>query len=148
MAQAGRGEALDWSTVVDASYQDGEHSAAFESHGHAIAKAWADPAKLGQMYEFPWATMPGGAVVGSYAGEALTHTWDLAVATGQAIEWPDDAVIAPILEGLKFGIGDQGRDDPEMPFGPVVEVAADAPMIEQLVAYSGRDPKAWPSAVA
>lgn len=148
LAQAGRGETLEWTKMLDDSFADGEHGAALEAQGHAIQQAWADAAKLDQMFEFPWATLPGAAAIGSFTGEALTHTWDLAVATGQAIAWPDDEVLAPLLAGLKVGLGDQGRDDPEMPFGPVVEVATDAPMIEQIVAFSGRDPKAWPSAVA
>lgn len=148
LAEAGRGEDLNWTTMVDDSFADGEHSAALEARGHEIAQAWTDAAKLEQTYEFPWATMAGGAVVGSYAGETLTHAWDLAVATNQQLQWPPDEILQPMLDGLKFGIGDEGRDHPDMPFGPVVEVADDAPIIDQLVAYSGRDPKAWPSAVA
>jgi len=106
-----------------------------------------DPTRLGATFELPWATMPGAAVVASYTAEILTHAWDLAAATEQKVDWPSDEVIEPVLEGLKFGLGEDGRDDPFVPFSPVVEIADDAPAIERLAAYSGRDPKAWPSTI-
>jgi uncharacterized protein (TIGR03086 family) len=87
----------------------------------------------------PIGAMPGAQAIGVYVSEQVTHGWDLAVATGQPAEAAPDLValaersIRAVLDGLPRG--------GPVPFGPVVEPAADAGPTERLAAYQGRS---WP----
>ncbi|MGD0607997.1 MAG: TIGR03086 family protein, partial [Streptosporangiaceae bacterium] len=71
--------------------------------------------------------------------EILTHGWDLAQATGQPTEGdPDLAFFA--LAGAKRVLPAELRGDDEIPFGPVVDVPAEAGPYAQLAAWLGRQP--------
>jgi uncharacterized protein (TIGR03086 family) len=107
-------------------------------------QAWADPESLTRLLTLPWATMPGADVLRMYLSELTVHTWDLARATRQRPEWDAD-VVAESLAFMKVALPPEIRgdaDDAEVPFAPVIETAADAPLIDQLVAWTGRNP-AW-----
>ncbi len=104
----------------------------------AALAALADPDVLGRTVRMPFGQMPGAIAAGVYATEITLHTWDLATATGQHPSW-DPAV-------LTAAIATMHRVPPEprggsVPFGPVVKVAADAPEIDKLVAWYGRQPR-------
>lgn len=134
LAALGRGEA--WS--YDIELVTDEFSAHFATASHAVMEAWTDSSKLGEMYEVPWGTMPGAALLGSYVAEQAVHGWDIAQATGQAIAIAD-AVLQPALEGLRFGIPAEGRG-PELPFAAVVvPTSADATTLDHLAGWSGRN---------
>lgn len=76
-------------------------------------------------------------------GEFVTHAWDLARATGQPLDLPEE-LLAYAYDGIAAG-ADQAR---EMGiYGPEVPVAADAPLFDRLLGVTGRDP-AWVSAGA
>lgn len=102
---------------------------------------WSDDAALGATIAVPWGEFPGAVVIGVYAGETIVHTWDLAVSIGVDINWPDTDV-AIHFEMSKEGIPEAGRGA-EMPFDPVVRPGNDAPMIEHLVGWQGRDVSRW-----
>src|SRR6195952_4999601 len=104
----------------------------------AFGPAWADDATLDQMVELPWATLPARVLVAIYLSEISTHTWDLAVATGQQPAF-DDGAVEIALATMQMGLPADGRD--QSPFGPVQPVADDAPAIERLVAWCGRSPE-------
>jgi uncharacterized protein (TIGR03086 family) len=100
------------------------------------AAAWADDAKLGQVFEVPWASMPGAPILFTYTAELATHGWDLSTATGQPFSVPDDA-----LRGALFAIEmvpAEGRDNDDMPFGPVVDPGPGAPVLLKLAGWAGR----------
>lgn len=133
-------------------------AAAWAEAGQEVQSAWADEATLSTIITLPWAQMPGAATLAMYVNEVTVHTWDLAVATGQAPEW-DEAVLALGFEAIQIGLpaGDRTeqydaiRDDmPEgmegftPPFAAAVHVADGAPLIDRLVAWNGRNP-AWPA---
>ncbi len=82
---------------------------------------------------------PGQMVFTMTLMEYLTHGWDLAVATGQAVPFTEDeaAVTWRRAEGM---LPDEYRGE-GMPFGPVVAVADDAPTLDRLVGYMGRHPQ-------
>ena len=107
---------------------------------HDMATAWADPAVLGLEMHLPFGTVPGAAALAMYTGEISTHTWDLAVATGQSPVW-DDEVLATALTAVRRKLPMAARP-PEVPFADAVPVPDDAPAIDRLVAWQGRDP-AW-----
>lgn len=130
----GRGE--HWSSVVEEAIEDGwldQYRAATAE----IERVWADPAMLDGHYEVPWGTLPAAPVLLSYVAEIATHGWDLATATGQTITVADE-VLAPSIEVLRFGLPAEGRDDPEMPFDPVVDPGADAPALLHVAGWLGR----------
>ncbi|MEL7158628.1 MAG: TIGR03086 family metal-binding protein [Actinomycetota bacterium] len=93
---------------------------------------------LDQLMVVPWATLPGAVVLAVYAAEIQIHSWDLATALGQRPEW-DQELAETGLAVVQMGIPAEGRGD-EMPFAPVVPTAEDAPAMDRLVAWMGRDP--------
>lgn len=102
---------------------------------------WSDDEALDMAITVPWGTFPGAAVIGVYAAETLVHAWDLSVSIGVSLNWPDTDT--PIhLEMSKVGIPESPRDE-LMPFDPVVRPAEDAPTIEHLVGWQGRDVDRW-----
>ena len=79
------------------------------------------------------------AVVGTMAlGELVLHAWDLGRGLGEPVSW-DDALLEEVHEALSQ-LTPLGRQMGA--FGPAVDVAADAPLLDRVVAVAGRDP-AW-----
>lgn len=105
----------------------------------AFDAAWADDARLDRFVTLPWATLPARVLLAIYLSEMSVHTWDVAVATGQQPAF-DDAAVELALVSMQMGLPAEGRD--QTPFGEVQPVADDAPAIERLVAWTGRNP-AW-----
>lgn len=87
----------------------------------------------------PFGTVPAGAAVGSYIGEFLVHSWDLTTVTGR-FDLVDDELATAVLANARTRIPADGRE--HIPFGPVVDVPDDAPAIDRLVGWLGRDPHA------
>ena len=132
-AAVGRGE--HFSTTQQVA-QDSGWVESFTSAAHEVMEAWTDDAKLGEMFEVPWGTMPGIAILTTYTGELAVHGWDLATAIGAEFTIPDEILAAP-LEGSKF-IPAEGRDDQAVPFGPVVIPGPGASALEQMAGWMGR----------
>lgn len=74
-----------------------------------------------------------------YTADVFMHSWDLARATGQDITLDEDFAAA-LLGGMRQ-MEDVLRGSGQ--YGPPVPVAAEAPVVDQLVGFIGRDP-AWP----
>jgi uncharacterized protein (TIGR03086 family) len=121
---------------------------------HEVQAAWTDPAVLTRDMVLPWAAAPGAAMLIRYAGEVTVHTWDLATALGVPAGF-DDATVELALAAARRSMpaGDReaafaevvarlpaGTGPIESPFGNPVELDADAPAIDQLVAWYGRRP--------
>ena len=102
---------------------------------------WADSDAMETMIGVPWGEFPGAVVIGVYACETLVHVWDLAVSIGVTLDWPD-ADTQTHLEMSKLGIPASPRGE-FMPFDPVVRPADDAPVVEHLVGWQGRDVDRW-----
>jgi len=103
-----------------------------------VQAAFTDPAVLGRPLVFHFATMPGAVAMAVYLSEVSVHTWDLARATGQDPVF-DDASVELALATMRVGMPAERRGG-EIPFGPVVPVADDAPAIHRLVGWVGRRP--------
>lgn len=102
---------------------------------------WSPDEAMTMPIDVPWGTFPGAAVIGVYAGETIVHTWDLSVAIGVSLDWPESD-LPTHYEMSKVGIPESPRDE-FMPFDPVVRPPQDAPMIEHLVGWQGRDVDRW-----
>jgi uncharacterized protein (TIGR03086 family) len=140
---AGRGADVD-STPPGPAVADGGWPDALRSAAGELAAVWADDAVLDAVLRLPFGTLPGRAALATWVGEITTHTWDLAVATGQSPAW-DDAVVLAGLAAIHGKLPAAGRG-PGIPFADAVPVPDDAPPVERLVAWQGRDPRWRPAA--
>ena len=98
--------------------------------------AAADGDALGRVHSTPLGEMPGLVLGGFATLDVLVHGWDLAVATGQPVEF-DEELVERVLGFARQAITEQTRA-PRI--GPEVPVAADAPAVDQLVGFLGRRP--------
>jgi uncharacterized protein (TIGR03086 family) len=71
--------------------------------------------------------------------EYLTHGWDLAVATGQAVPYTE-AEAEAVLARAQVTLPPEYRGE-SMPFGHIVPVGDDSPAVDRLVAFLGRQPR-------
>ena len=118
-----------------------------------VTEAWADDASLVRVVHLPWAQESGALTLASYCNEITVHTWDLATATGQHPAWDDEVVAtawdsfrgmpgegrAEMFAEVKAGMPEEYRSSPD-PWSDAVPVADDAPLIDRLVAWNGRQP--------
>lgn len=110
--------------------------AAYAEAAERAKAAWADDAKLDEVFDVPWGKVPGRAVLAGYFQEVLTHGWDLAKATGQPTELASELAEAA-LGSVRQLVPAEHRGGP-IPFGPVVEPPADAGPYARLAAWLGR----------
>jgi uncharacterized protein (TIGR03086 family) len=135
MAEGGEARAVPFiSDLPDSGVAD-----AYRIRTAAAQQAWAQ-GDLTAIVHAPWGDVPGAAAVGGYLSEALAHGWDLAVATGQPSE-ADPELADQALQAAHRGIPADLRG--QIPFGPVVESAADATPTERFVNWMGRDAASW-----
>lgn len=149
IAALGRGE--DPFAVVEISVDDDAWPDAWAAACGRAVDAWADDAVLDAPMALPWIQGTGADILVSYFSELTVHTWDLAVSTGQRPDW-DDEVLEVALAARDFlpaenrlamfeEISDaMGLDEVAVPFAEAVAVGDDAPAIDRLVAWNGRDP--------
>lgn len=118
------------------------YRAAFDRARADQEATWADDEVLGRLLTLPFGVLPGVAALHAYVSEMTVHTWDLATAIGATVAW-DDSVVGPALAGLVANLPAEPRGGVDgIPFDPVVSTPADAAAIDQLVAWTGRNP-AW-----
>ncbi len=149
IAALGRGE--DPFAVTETSAPDDGWAQAWAASARRAAAAWHDDAVLEQPMALPWIQGDGAEILTSYFSELTVHTWDLAVATGQRPDW-DDRVVTAALAARDFLPAENrrelfeeisaamGLDEVAIPFAERVPVPDDAPAIDRLVAWNGRDP--------
>ena len=135
---AGGGHAFDDPSVVLDLPDDG-WSAAAAANAADLRAAWADDAVLDRVLRLPWGEVPGRGAALAYVQELTTHSWDLATALGRP-DVLDPGLAEPALVAAQQYLPAQPRGGP-IPFGPPVQVAADAPPYQRLVAWLGRDPQ-------
>ncbi len=95
-----------------------------------------EPGALDKGWKMPFGELPGQMMASIAFMEHLTHAWDLAKATGQDTNIPEDlvkeclSVVEPMDQMLRMpGV-----------CGPKVEVPDDASSIDKLMAFMGRQP--------
>ena len=149
VAVIGRGDDPFAAPPVDLP-SDGGWLGAWQAAAERARAVWSDDAVLERVIVLPWSQLPGGETLLGYLNEIIVHTWDLATATGQPLVIPDDVVEAAfgaIRTTLPGGersafFAEFAKDFPgfEAPFGDQVATAAEAPLLDQLVAWNGRQP--------
>jgi uncharacterized protein (TIGR03086 family) len=106
-----------------------------------LSAAWQDPAAWEGMTEAGGVTMPA-EVTGTVAlDEIVLHGWDLARATGQRFICDPESAAA-VLAFTSAAARPESAAMRQGLFGPVVDVADDAPTLDRALGFAGRDP-AW-----
>ena len=139
--------------LAETHVPDDGWSDAWATAGTQAAAAWRDDAVLERPMALPWIQGSGADVLTSYFSELTVHTWDLATATGQQPDW-DDTVVAAAFDGARQILPAENRralyeeisaarglDEVAVPFAEAVPISDDAPAIDRLVAWNGRDPR-------
>lgn len=116
----------------------------YRAHAADVVAAFRSPGALDQLVEAPVGAIPGMVAVRLRTVEDLVHGWDVAVATGQHVDYPDDVVERALaftrdqLAGMGSG-DDSGNDSgADGPFSAPQPHPDDAPPIDRLVALLGR----------
>lgn len=134
----GRGDD-PFSESIPAEVADGGWADAWAAQTAAFGAAWADDAALDRIVKLPWSELSGAETIVSMMSMIVVHTWDIAHATGQRPDW-DEEVVEAAFESLHQGLPAEGRDNDFTPFDDVVRISGDAPTIDRLVAWAGRQP--------
>ncbi|WP_405720189.1 TIGR03086 family metal-binding protein [Streptomyces sp. NBC_01537] len=101
-----------------------------------LAATWREPGAWEGMTQAGGITFPAAEAGRVAVDELVVHGWDLARATGQAYA-PDTASLEASCAMLAAFADDR---PPGGAFGPVVAVAAGAPLLDRVIGLSGRDP--------
>jgi uncharacterized protein (TIGR03086 family) len=126
---------------AEASTPDADPVEAYRQSAAAVTEAFARPGALDRIVSVPFGQVPGRMALHLRITEVLAHGWDLARATGQPANLPEDLA----EQELAFTLSKLGDIPPgRRPFGPPRPVAGDAPAIDRLAACLGRDVSARP----
>ena len=130
MGAAVRGEAPAPFTLAS------DPAAQFQAAAASTLAAWSSDGALDRIVDGGPGPMPGHVLAGINLLDTATHSWDLAIATGQPATLPDDVAVAA-LEASRMIISPEvrvGRFDDEV----MTTNGADA--TSRLVAFLGRNP--------
>lgn len=105
-----------------------------------LAAAWADPDAYEGQTQAGGLTLPAQVAGMVSLEEVVLHGWDLARATGQPFDIDEDSTKV-VFEFTSLAASSEQLANREGLFGAVVDVPADAPMFDQALGLSGRDPK-------
>ena len=95
---------------------------------------WSRPGALDQKYKTSRSEVPGEALIMISLIDTLVHGWDLAKATGQSTQMPEDVAEAALAFTTKM------MKDKRIGFGEPVAVPDDASVTDRLVGWLGRQP--------
>lgn len=119
------------STDVQASFNEGAKRA---------IEAFSGPGALEQTVKLPFGDMPGGMFLVLAINDVLTHSWDLAKATGQDTDLEPE-LATELLGMMQNNLSDdfRGPEGSGAPFGPAREAPEGASPADQLAAFLGRE---------
>ncbi|SDR73475.1 TIGR03086 family metal-binding protein [Actinopolymorpha singaporensis] len=125
----------------DHDFLHGDWAKAYDAQLDRAVAAWGEPGAEGGTTRMGGDTeLPADFVAQMLFGELVLHGWDLARATGQRLDCPDD--VARAAYDATARSADQAR---EMGlFGAAVEVPDTASELDKVLALSGRDPRWTP----
>jgi uncharacterized protein (TIGR03086 family) len=155
VAAIGRGDNPFALPSVDAGTTGDVWLDAWRAAAHEVQAAWSDDATLTKVVVLPWSEASGGETLLGFVNEVTVHTWDLATSIGQRPAW-DDRIVETAFAAIRKTLPAEGRAalfaaisagmptelrPSAPPFAEAVDVANDAPAIDRLVAWSGRQPR-------
>jgi uncharacterized protein (TIGR03086 family) len=107
---------------------------AYRDSAARLLTVFERPGVIERSYRGPLGAATGAERLQIRLYDLLAHGWDLAMATGQPVELPDD-VVEQSLMFVRTQLTDDARPGR---FGAAQPVADNAPAIERLVAFLGR----------
>jgi uncharacterized protein (TIGR03086 family) len=138
-AAAAAKEPLDGPPQADGSRLGAHWRERIATRQSDLAEAWRDPQAWVGMTAAGGVEMPA-EVAGIVAlNEVVVHGWDIAAASGQPYEMPNE-----LIEAARTFVQQAVDQNPEGTpglFGPPVPVSPDASPIDQLIGLTGRDPR-------
>ena len=121
-----------------------DFAAAYRAQLDRALAAWADPAAWERDLNVMGSATPATDVAALLIAEMVLHGWDLAAATGQSYTVDDKAAMAAlesVAANAELFRQYQG-------FAGPVSVPEEAPVLDRLLALSGRDPDWAPGGAA
>ena len=109
---------------------------AYRDAGRSLVAAWSEEGALEGTIELPFGTFPAAWRIGQHVSDLVVHGWDVAKATEQAADF-DRELSEYSLQWAKENLRPEFRG---RGFGPEVSAPEDAPLLDRLVAFFGRDP--------
>lgn len=109
----------------------------------ALATAWRRPDAWEGMTRAGGVDLPAEVAGRVAMNELVIHGWDVARASGQPFDC-DPAVLDACMEFVSEVSAPGQEVDREGMFGPVVDVPADASLLDRVIGLSGRDPRWTP----
>jgi uncharacterized protein (TIGR03086 family) len=101
-----------------------------------LLEAFRQPGVMDRMVTVPAGTVPGTFALHLRLTELLVHGWDIARATGQKTDFPEELA----EEELRFSERALGQLPPNRkPFAPPRQAPDNAPTIDRLAALLGRE---------
>jgi uncharacterized protein (TIGR03086 family) len=119
---------------LSADHVEDDPVGAYRDSAAALQAAFSRPGALERTYRGPLGTATGAERLQIRLYDLLAHGWDLAQATEQPADLPDD-LAEQSLAFARTQLTEQARPGR---FGPAQIVAKQAPAIERLVAFLGR----------
>ncbi len=108
-----------------------------------MADAWRDPEAWNGMTVIGGGDTPAEVTGLIGLDELIVHGWDIARATGQEFQSDDESLEACQSVLVMFAV--RGKPvEPGAPFGTVVDVREDAPLVDRVLGLTGRDPSWTP----
>ncbi|HEU4946826.1 MAG TPA: TIGR03086 family metal-binding protein [Kribbella sp.] len=107
---------------------------AYLESAESMQAAFDQPGILDRLYDGPRGPVTGAVRLQWRMSDLLTHGWDLAQATGQPAELPEDLA----EQALSFVRGELATQPRDGRFGPAQPVADDAAVTDRLAAFLGR----------
>lgn len=104
-----------------------------------LAAAWDEPEAWQGLTQAGGVELPGEIAGVVALDELVVHGWDIAIATGQ----PYTPSVAELETAISFVAALDAPRDGSL-FGPIVSVPDNAPLLDQLVGLTGRDPQWHP----
>jgi uncharacterized protein (TIGR03086 family) len=137
-AHKDKGPLTEGAPVPDASQLEDDWRESYPARLTELANAWGDASAWEGMSQIAGMEMPGEVIGTVGLTEVVIHGWDLARATGQPYD-----VDPQTAEAVLANVAETAAQGPvEGLFGPAVPIADDAPVLDRIIALSGRDP-AW-----
>jgi len=129
------GNTIVASAVAGAAPTHRDLLANFEESGVTLLAAFERPGSLERVVPVQFGRVSGAIALHLRLTELLAHGWDLARATGQPTDFPDEIV----EQELGFTVGALTSMPPERsPFEPPRPAPGDAPPLDRLAARLGR----------
>lgn len=107
---------------------------AYRAYSARLLEAFGQPGVLARTFESPMGSATGAERLQIRLYDLLAHGWDLARATGQIADLPEDAAET----ALTFARGQVSDESRPGRFAPAQPAPPDASAVDRLVAFLGR----------